>query len=137
MENAHTFAIALVKAALFAQPWDELSRRHIEQLAKGEVVPPLAAAYAGACQTAVEELDWPSEAQDLIGTVQAHPVDTHPTLIQRLANLGTSIREFDLIDLSVAEYPAADLLGGVESMDEYLTKARSQWFTVIGAVAAR
>jgi hypothetical protein len=73
----------------------------------------------------------------LIGTVQPHPVDTHPTLSQRLASLGTSIRDIDLIDLSVGERSAAALLGGVESMDNYLTKARSQWFTEIGALAAR
>jgi Zn-dependent protease with chaperone function len=137
VEYARTLAIALVKSALFAQPWDELSRRHVEQLAKGEVVPPLAAAYAGACQAVVEQLDWPSEARGLIGTVQPHPVDTHPTLSQRLASLGTSIRDIDLIDLSVGERSAAALLGGVESMDNYLTKARSQWFTEIGALAAR
>ena len=86
-------------------------------------MPRMARAYAAQCETFVAGLDWSVARSKLEESVQPHPVDTHPPLLQRLENLHLRLADFTLPDLALLLSPACDIVDAADSLDEELSSA--------------
>lgn len=76
-------------------------------------------------------------ARDALGSsTQAHPVDTHPPLPQRLDNLGTSLDELDVSDIALPVEPSIELVRIPEEIEKQLPVLEAQWLVAIRAAVA-
>lgn len=132
--DARSLAIALVKVSLFASQWGDLTRLHVDELAKGQTFTRLSAVFAIGCKTFAEGLDWNAVSGELGKSTQPHPVDTHPPLLQRLQNLNTSLYDIGPKDCAPPEQPAIGLLNNVDAIEEPLSNLEARWLVAIGAV---
>lgn len=73
-------------------------------------------------------------ARDALGSsTQAHPVDTHPPLSQRLDNPGTSLDELDVSDIALPVEPSIELVRIPEEIEKQLSVLKAQWLVAIRA----
>lgn len=84
---------ALLKASLFSSLWTRMLTDHAVTLSQGEHIKDGPRALYGYLVYEVDEHTIEAHINDVLETRLAHPVDTHPTLAERLANWGVSINE--------------------------------------------
>ena len=132
--DAHALARALVKVSLYGSQWSVLTKANIDALSEGRMFTNLAQTYAALCAETTAELDW-AAVQDALGkSVQPHPVDTHPPLLQRLQNLNTALADMSPQQLAAPENPASALLPGAGPIEEELSNLEVRWLAATGAV---
>lgn len=132
--DAGSLARALVKVSTHAAQWGYLTQAHIDQLAEGRTFSNLSTTFENGCRTALSAMDW-SVARDALGSsTQAHPVDTHPVLSQRLESLGTSLDAITLDDISVPTESSVLLVRHPEEIEKQLSVLEAQWLVAIRAV---
>lgn len=132
--DASSLVRALVKISTHAVQWGHLTRAHIDQLAEGRTFTNLSTTFEDGCRNALGTIDW-NAARDALGSsTQAHPVDTHPPLSQRLASLGTSLDELDASDIALPVEPSIELVRLPEEVEKQLSVLEAQWLVAIRAV---
>lgn len=132
--SAEALASALVKVSLFSGYWNELTREHIDLLAKGTFYKNLANTYRASCEAIYGALDWNTAKSTLLQFVQPHPVDTHPPFAQRLQSLGVSAAALVHELAMPAAEPAISLVPASSELEEGLTYLEIKWLEAIGAV---
>ena len=132
--SAEALASALVKVSLFSGYWNELTKVHIDLLAKGSFYKNLATTYRTSCEAIYGALDWNSAKSSLSQFVQPHPVDTHPPFAQRLQSLGVNAAALAQELAMPATEPAISLVPGSAELEEGLTYLEIKWLEAIGAV---
>lgn len=116
--DAASLVTALVKASLYAAQWGALTKAHIDQLAEGRTFANLAITYRDGCESALTATDWSAARTELGKTTQAHPVDTHPPLSQRLNGLCISLDTIGSDELCTSNDAAIDLLRDAETVEK-------------------
>jgi Zn-dependent protease with chaperone function len=134
VSGASSLAQALVKFSSFAHQWHVLMTAHINDLAEGRTFENLSTTFRDGCRLLHSSLDWDDARLKLGETTQAHPVDTHPPLAQRLDRLGTSLSEISPDDIAIPEESAITLIQDPESLEKWLTRLEANWLVAIGAV---
>jgi Zn-dependent protease with chaperone function len=132
--SAHSLACALVKCSVFGPQWNALTKAHVDELANGKTFTNLAETYTLVCSDVARGIDWTIAREALGSSVQSHPVDTHPPLLQRLQNLRISLYDLSAEQISIPEHPAYTLIPDVAGIEESLSNLEAQWLVAIGAV---
>ncbi|MFL9858839.1 M48 family metallopeptidase [Paraburkholderia madseniana] len=132
--DSPSLARALVKISTHAVQWGHLTRAHIDQLAEGRTFTNLSTTFEDGCRTALGAMDWKAARDALGSSTQAHPVDTHPPLSQRLDNLGTSLDELDVSDIALPVEASIELVRLPEEIEKQLSVLEAQWLVAIRAV---
>ena len=134
--SARALATALVKVAVYAQVWGDVLKQNIAELAEGRMYNDLSQLYGLACDSVHQEKGpfWQSQQAAVAENVQPHPVDTHPPLSVRLANLGLSIDDIAEHELGLPQVSALTLVADAEEQGKALTVLEDQWLVAIGAV---
>ncbi|MFM0009172.1 M48 family metallopeptidase [Paraburkholderia sediminicola] len=132
--DAPSLARALAKISTHAVQWGHLTRAHIDQLAEGRTFTNLSTTFEDGCRTALGTMDWKAARDALGSSTQAHPVDTHPPLSQRLDNLGTSLDELDVSDIALPVEASIELVCQPEEIEKQLSVLEAQWLVAIRAV---
>jgi Zn-dependent protease with chaperone function len=125
---------ALVKLSVHAGNWPLLTKKHIEILSEGRCFSDLPVTFREVCAQGYSELDWNSAKTALARYVQAHPVDTHPPMAQRLEALGNEISDIPATAARPAQDAAIQLVPHAERIEQQLTSLEIRWLAAIGAV---
>lgn len=124
--DAKTLGGALVKSALLEGQWDILTRQHLERLSQGLDMPLVSESYALQCEAFMHTLDWPVALAALDESVQPHPVDTHPQLLDRIQGLGLKLTGLERPTMAAPTSAAASILSRVDALDADLSALRGR-----------
>lgn len=132
--SAEALACALVKLSVYANYWPLLTEKHIEILSQGRCFTDLPVTFREICAQQYSELDWNSAKAALTQYIQAHPVDTHPPMAQRLEALGNKVADIAKKAARPAEDSAIGLVPNAEHVEQELTTLEIRWLAAVGAV---
>jgi Zn-dependent protease with chaperone function len=136
VSSAEALANALVKLTVFSGSWELLIKANIESLAEGRFFTELPAIFRQGCEAVYAELDWTAVGSAFDQYLQAHPIDTHPPVSQRLEALGFKGSEIAQTAARPAEEPAISLITNVQKVDEAMSSLEAQYLVAIGAAKA-
>lgn len=119
LSGSRALAMALIKVSLYAPQWNSITHS-LDVMADEEVFPDLSRTYGNGCKRVRDALDWQSVKEELGKSSQAHPVDTHPPLSQRLLNLSVSMDDVSIDQCGVPENAAITLLPSADAIEEAL-----------------
>lgn len=132
--SPEALASALIKVSLFADLWPKLIHSQIDMLADGRTYNNLSTTFYDYCQSVLDQTDWHIALDSISSVTQAHPVDTHPPLVQRIESLGLKIHNFDKESIYTKKATSIDFLHNPELIEEELTNFESRWLQLIGVV---
>jgi Zn-dependent protease with chaperone function len=130
--NKEALATALLKVALFSGNWDWLTRQHIAELNEGRTFTALSTTFNEVSRLP-DDADWHQIRDSVASAIQAHPIDTHPTFIERLQGLGLSPADLEAADCDVPSVAVVTLLENAEELDASLSGLEAKWLLAIGA----
>jgi Zn-dependent protease with chaperone function len=119
--DAQNLARALVKVSLFGIAWQRATQVALKEKQDTATTPNLALLYAKACEELVPMIDWEKARAFLMADVQAHPIDTHPPLGQRLKAIGITLEQVLAETLDAPNDSSVGLLNDTSAMEETLT----------------
>lgn len=79
---------ALIKFSYFSIFWKSLRNYNVEKLNEGIIYNNLSLLYAEMAKIEYEKMSFEDVYQDLLGSHTSHPIDSHPSVKQRMAFLG-------------------------------------------------
>jgi Zn-dependent protease with chaperone function len=123
---------ALIKIAVSALLWPNLDRVAASMLNEGRMFTNISAALEREVRRVAGEVDKKRLLADVVGSHQAHPTDTHPTLEARADALDVPLAAFDVV-LGLPAEPAIHLLDDTEAIETALTDQLAQALLAIGA----
>jgi Zn-dependent protease with chaperone function len=119
--DTQSFARALVKVSLFGIAWQRAMQEALKERQDTATTPNLALLYVKACGELVPMIDWEKARAFLMADVQAHPIDTHPPLGQRLKAIGITLDQVLAEKLDASNDSSVGLLNDTSAMEETLT----------------
>ncbi len=132
VSSPKALATALLKVALFSENWDWLTHQHVAALGEGRTYNRLGSTFTEASKLA-KDADWVSLRNSVAATVQAHPIDTHPTFAERVQALGLSADAFEACDCDHPAIASIVLEPEADALDEQLSDLEANWLLAIGA----
>lgn len=126
-----SLARALVKVSLFSGVWAQTRHVSLKEIGEGTTTPNLSLRYVRDCEAARQTVNWMEARTVLAANVQAHPIDTHPSLGQRMEAVGVSLDEIGPEDLKAPNDSSLDLVQEPASIEESLSVAEEKFWRAV------
>lgn len=130
--SKEALATALLKVALFSGNWNWLTQQHVAELNEGRTFTTLSTTFNQVSRLA-DDVNWEEIRNSVSSSIQAHPIDTHPTFAERLQALGLASADLNAADCEASPAAAVALLENAEELDEDLSELEANWLLAIGA----
>ena len=126
-------AAALIKVTAFANMWSELVYEVIENLEYGRPVKNLSVLYASKVAYDTDASAAEKVVQENLNYKVSHPTDTHPTLSERLKNLGAT-DNFSTLQLGILSESSLKLVNEAKNLEIELSLVQQKIYEMTGLV---
>lgn len=124
-------AAALIKVTAFANMWSDLVYEVIENLEYGRPVKNLSVLYASKVAYDTDASAAEKVVQENLNYKVSHPTDTHPTLSERLNNLGAT-DNFSTLKLGILNESSLKLVTEAENLEIELSLVQQKIYEMTG-----
>lgn len=111
---------ALGKIAVYAPLWEQIRTQNIDRLNHGKLTINLSQTYRDSARFDISNTDIEELMMEILITRISHPTDTHPTISERLANIGADKNALTISKLTEQGE------SGLELLDEFLLETEKE-----------
>lgn len=127
---------ALGKIAVYAPLWEQIRHQNIDRLNHGKLTVNLSQTYRDSARFDVSHGDIEELMDEILTTRISHPTDTHPTISERLDNIGADLKALTIEKLTEQGGSGPELLEDVlPEIEKELTLFEHRLMVAMGAVA--
>lgn len=134
VSSAEALSVALGKVAIYAPIWSEVRNDNIDRLNNGKVSGNLSNIYQDSAKYDVSHAGIAEVKEAILATRITHPTDTHPTIFERLKNIGFDADGLTVEKLVNVGNSSNELLEHVDEIEEELTLYEHQLMVALGHV---
>ncbi len=135
VSSPEALSVALGKVAIYApRIWLKVRERNVDRLNAGKVTGNLCRVYEDSARYDVSHSSVVEVREAILATKIAHPTDTHPTMSERLENIGYNADGLTVEKLTTAGNSSAELLDNVDKLEEGLTLLEHRLMVALGYV---
>ena len=132
--SAEYFSYALTKASMFAFVWSEVTQHNLTRLSRRKADANLSHIFEEEVKYTFSLDQVRRIAEMVLERSISHPTDSHPTLSDRLSNVGFDKSEIDFSRLTKFSSCISDLVPKFEKIEEELTLLNNQIAVQLGRV---
>ncbi len=130
--NPEALVSSLLKVGLYTHAWGHLEESVIQRLQVGKVTRNLSRLFLSAAKYDLVNDAIPKLIESTATETIAHPTDSHPPTIKRIAKLGVNIDEISHDLLTMPKTSCIALFENPTAMEEALTVAQQQYYFALG-----
>jgi Zn-dependent protease with chaperone function len=134
VSSAETLSVALAKVAIYAPIWSKIRNDNVDRLNAGKVSGNLSHIYQDSAKYDVSHTGIAAVKEAILATKITHPTDTHPTIFERLKNIGFDADGLTVEKLIAAGNSSNELLESVGEIEEELTLYEHRLMVALGHV---
>lgn len=129
--SSDALCAALIKVTAFSNLWSDLLHDVVENLEYGRPVTNLSSLYASRVAFDTDADVAKKVVQENLDFKIPHPTDTHPTLSERLDNLGMH-DDFSYLQMSILEDSSLMLVQGAAELEKELSFVQQRLYQALG-----
>lgn len=130
--SAHALVMALTKASLYADIWQEVLNENIERLHRGKATRNLSSVLTAKVRYDLDEERLAKTVAEAGKRRTPHPTDRHPTIAERMKALGVDAGTIDIKDMAVPENTAGLLFRNAKGLAETLSVMEQKQLAELG-----
>jgi Zn-dependent protease with chaperone function/uncharacterized tellurite resistance protein B-like protein len=130
--SAEALSVALAKMVIYAPIWSKILEDNVDRLNAGKISGNLSLIYEDSAKYDVSHMEISTIMEGILAARTTHPTDTHPTIFERLGNIGFDAEEFTTEMLVIKGNSSIKLLKNFGNFEEELTLFHHRLMAALG-----
>lgn len=123
---------ALVKLNIFSGNWSSLQHQLVQNLNLGRAINNLSTLYIASVAYDTDDSQTKALLEKSLSSKTSHPIDTHPTLLERIKSLDLTSECVFNTQLSIPEESISELIIEIDEIEQQLTIDEQKFYLQLG-----